>query len=127
MVPASVGLLTALICFGTFVRIFEVPVQANSGDIPILVRTAPRLRSIALIQSAAETDCVKAQILIDESGRVVDVQILKVKGNQTPASLRNIENVFLFAVFDPATTFGKPTAESVTVKLRDGKIKGVSL
>ena len=120
--------MTALVCFGTFVRIFEIPVQAESGDIPILVRTAPRLRSIALIRSAAEeTDCVKAQLLIDESGRVVDVQILKVKGVHTPASIRNLENVFLFAVFDPATTFGKPNALSVTVALRDGQIKGVSL
>ena len=124
-VPASVGLLSALLIFGIFIRTFEVPVQASSNDVPLQIHTPPRLRTTALLESDTGIECMKVQLLIDETGRVVDFSVLK--GNQSPEQLRQLEYILVFTVFDPATMFGRPTSDTVTLALRDGHVQGVSL
>lgn len=122
--PAAAGLLSALVIFGALVRTFEIPVQANSQDVPLVLRTAPRLRSIGPLVDIG-IECMVVQILIDENGRVADYQI--VKGKQTPEQVRHLQNLLLFSVFDPATVFGKPTAQTVVLALRDVHLKGYTL
>ncbi|MBI2815883.1 MAG: hypothetical protein HYX72_02975 [Acidobacteria bacterium] len=124
-VPASVGLLSALLIFGVFIRIFEVPVHAGSGDVPLTLRTAPRLRTTALIEGETGIKCMEVKLLIDQNGRVADYQI--IKGNRTPDQVRHLEYLLVFTVFDPATVFGRPTQETVTLAVRDGYIKSLSL
>jgi hypothetical protein len=124
-IPAAVGLLSAVMIFGVFVRIFEIPVQANSADVPLQFRTPPRLHRTALMDSYTGIECMKVKILVDENGRVADISILK--GKQTPEQVRNLQYLLLFAVFDPATLFGKPTSDTVTLKLRDGYLESISL
>lgn len=124
-VPASVGLLSALLIFGIFIRTFEVPVQASSDDVPLLIHTPPRLRTTALLESDTGIECMKVQLLIDEKGRVVDFSVLK--GKQSPQQIRQLQYLLVFTAFDPATMFGRPTSDTVTLALRDGHVKGVSL
>ena len=113
--PAVAGLLSALLIFGTFIRIFEIPVQANSrpnqGDVPIGLRTPPQLRSSGPIEFDTGMQCMVVEILIDQNGRVADFHI--VRGKQTPEQVRLLQNMLLFTVFDPATVFGKPTSDTV--------------
>jgi hypothetical protein len=124
-VPASVGLLSALLIFGIFIRTFEVPVQASSNDVPLQIHTPPRLRTTALLETDTGIECMKVQLLIDETGRVVDFSVLK--GKQSPQQMRQLQYLLVFTVFDPATIFGRPTSDTVTLALRDGRVKGVSL
>ena len=124
--PATAGLLSALLIFGSFIHIFEIPVQAKSGDVPLTLRTPPRLRSSTLADADTGIQCVVVTILIDENGRVADFNIVKAK-QITPDQIRYLENLLLFTVFDPATVFGKPTADTVTIALQDGHLKGYSL
>jgi hypothetical protein len=65
------------------------------------------------------------QLLIDETGRVVDFSVLK--GKQSPQQIRQLEYLLVFTVFDPATMFGRPTSDTVTLAVRDGHVKVVSL
>ena len=124
-IPAAAGLLSALFIFGIFIRIFEIPVQAGSADVPLHFRTPPRLRTTALMETNTGIKCMEVALLIDQNGRVADYKILK--GKQTPEQLRQLEYLLVFTVFDPATMFGKPTTETVTLALRDGYLKGLSL
>jgi hypothetical protein len=124
-VPASVGLLSALLIFGIFIRTFEIPVRASSDDVPLQIHTPPRLRTTALLETDTGIECMKVQLLIDETGRVVDFSVLK--GNQSPQQIRQLQYLLVFTVFDPATMFGRPTSDTVTLALRDGHVKGVSL
>ncbi len=124
-VPAAVGLLSAVIIFGSFIRLFEIPVHANSQDVPLALRTPPRPRSGPLVDANNGIDCMVVSILIDQNGRVADFHV--VKGKQTPEQMRQLESVLLFSQFDPATVFGKPTPDTVTLKLRDGQLKANSL
>lgn len=124
-VPASVGLLSALLIFGIFIRTFEIPVQASSNDVPLQIHTPPRLRTTALLDTDTGIECMKVQLLIDETGRVVDFSVLK--GNRSPQQIRQLQYILVFTVFDPATMFGRPTSDTVTLALRDGHVQGVSL
>jgi len=123
--PAMAGLLCAVVTFGALIHAFEFPVQASSDDVPLNYRTVPRLRSSGPLGSDTGVRCMVVQILIDENGRVADFQV--IGGKQTPQEVRHVQNLLLFAQFDPATVFGKPTAETVVLALRDGRLKGYSL
>lgn len=124
-VPAAVGLLSAVLIFGSFIRVFEVPVQASTADVPLPLRTSPRLRTNAFLETNNGIECMVVRIVIDESGRVADFQILK--GKQTPEQVRNLEYLMVFTRFAPATLFGIPTTDTLTLALRDGEMKGLSL
>jgi hypothetical protein len=123
-VPAAVGLLSAIFIFGICIRIFEVPVRASSDDVPLAVRTPPRLLTNTLIASNG-IDSMVVKILIDQNGRVADFHV--VRGKQTPEQMRQLETLLIFSLFDPATVFGKPTADTVTLALEGGQLKGYSL
>jgi hypothetical protein len=121
-VPASVGLMSAVIIFGIFIRVFEIPVHAGSaGDVPLTLRTPPRLRSSsAMFRVNTGMDSVTVKVLIDQNGRVADVQVLG--GNHTPDQIRYLQNVLLFTLFDPATLFGQPTTDTVVLSVKDGQL-----
>ena len=122
--PATAGLLSAILFFAVFVRIFEVPVHAGSDDVPLQVRTPARLLTTALLSGDTGIQCLEVKLVIDQNGRVADYQILK--GKQTPAQLRVLEYLLVFSVFDPATMFGRPTTDTVTLAVRDGHVKRLS-
>ena len=124
-VPASVGLVSAVLIFGVLIRIFEIPVHAGSADVPLTLRTAPRLRTTAFLEGETGIKCMEVKLLIDQNGRVADYQI--IKGKRTPDQVRHLEYLLVFTVFDPATVFGKPTQETVTLAVRDGYVKSLSL
>lgn len=124
-IPAAAGLLSALLIFGVFIRIFEVPVHAGSADVPLRVHTPPRLRTTALLEADTGIQCMEVTLLIDQNGRVADYKI--IKGKQTPEQLHSLEYLLVFTVFDPATVFGKPTPDTVTLALRDGYLTRLSL
>ena len=123
--PASVGLLSAVLIFGIFIRLFEIPVHAGSSDVPLSLRTSARLRSTALLQVNTGMDSVTLKVLIDQNGRVADVQI--IGGNHSPDQMRYLQNVLLFTLFDPATLFGQPTSDTVLLSVKDGQFLGNSL
>ena len=124
-VPAMAGLFCALMIFGAFIRTFEIPVHADSEDVPLSLRTTPRLLYSGPLQFDTGIQCMMVKILIDQNGRVADFQI--IKGKQSPEEIRNLQYLLLFTVFDPATVFGIPTTETVFLHLRDGRLKGYSL
>ena len=126
MVPAAAGLLCAIFMFGSLIRLFEIPVHANSAkaeDVPLSLRTSPRLRTGTIVADNG-IDCMVVSILIDQNGRVADFHV--IKGNQTPEQMRYLESLLLFAQFDPATLFGKPTSDTLTLKLRNGQIRSAA-
>jgi hypothetical protein len=113
--PAVAGLFLAVLIFGTFIRIFEIPVQANSqpnqGDVPIGLRTPPQLAGSGPVESDSGLECMVVEILIDQNGRVADFHV--IQGKHTPEQMRRLRNALVFAVFRPATVFGQPTSDTV--------------
>ncbi len=106
--PAVAGVLSALLIFGTLIHVFAVPVTANSNDVPLNLRTSPRLRSSAPFEFNSALQGLVVEVLISHDGRVADYRV--VAGSDDPQVIRNLRNHLLFTVFDPATLFGKPVA-----------------
>ncbi len=106
--PAAAGVLSALLIFGTLTHVFALPVTAHSNDVPLSLRTSPRLRSSAPFEFNSALEGFVVEVLIGHDGRVADYHV--VAGSDDPQVIRNLRNHLLFTVFDPATSFGKPVA-----------------
>ena len=112
MIPATAGLVSAVIFFGVLIGFMALPTQLSAAgdDVPTLLYTPPRLQTIpsdAALQSSA-SEPVIVETLVDANGRVQDYRILS-----GPADTRRLEpqlnNIMIFTTFQPATTFGVRT------------------
>ncbi|MBI4459688.1 MAG: hypothetical protein HY648_06490 [Acidobacteria bacterium] len=123
-IPVASGVLAALLVFGVLVPTFGIPAPAGfqKDDVPLAFRTPPRLRSNWPVEVDPQVDDLVVKLLIDENGRVADYGI--VRGKRTAKDIRAVQNLLLFAVFDPATVFGKPTSDTVILPLRSLRTKG---
>lgn len=120
-VPAAGGFLSAVLLFGAVMTNFQGIVRAHTDDVPTILFTGANVKS-SLDFTLTEGDVV-VDVFVDEQGRVIDYSFPEgyTKLN-TSSNRRNIENSLLFTRFEPATTFGKPTAGWVRVSLRKSEI-----
>jgi anti-sigma factor RsiW len=120
--PGAAGLVAALIFFGVFASHFSSPLQMATEDIPLVVRTPARLRDSRPWEVGSNMGDLVVQVLIDPQGRVADYDI--VEGSYTPQEARNFRNNMLFAVFDPAMLFGRPTSDTLVLSYRKVRVRG---
>lgn len=115
MLPATAGLVSAVIFFGVLIGFMALPMQlsASRDDVPTLLYTPPRLQALpsnlGLGSPTLNAEPVVVETLVDANGRVQDYRILS-----GPANARGLEpelnNIMIFTTFQPATTFGVPTS-----------------
>jgi hypothetical protein len=121
LLPASGGVLTAVICFGLIMGSQVVPVN-SIPDVPISIATPPRLRALAPINFTQDDQAVVVVTQIDSDGRVQSYKVLS--GQQSPELMRHLDRTIYFSLFDPATTSGKPTDGQVVLSLRRITVRG---
>jgi hypothetical protein len=134
LLPASGGVLAAVICFGLIMGSEVVPVN-NIPDVPLRFVTPPRpsrgampspwqeLRELRPIDfSSAGDPPVVVVTQIDAEGRVVGYQVLS--GQSTPELIHRLDRMIYFSVFQPATMFGMPTDGQVVLSLRRITVRG---
>ena len=121
LIPASGGVLTAVIFFGLIMGSNFVP-PSRLPDIPLRIVTPPRLREIPLINFHIDDESVVLLTQVDAAGRVMSYRILS--GQVSPEFSRSLDRLIYFSVFDPATTFGKPTDGQVVLSLRRITVRG---
>jgi len=80
MVPATAGLLSAVLTFGLLLGFFALPaeLQASSGDVPLMLYTGPQLEQSAFGTSLGNMgdDAVVIEAYVNANGRVEDYRIL---------------------------------------------------
>lgn len=119
--PAAGGLASAVFLFTMVMTNFQGIVRAHADDVPTILATGATMKSSLDFTLAA--DEVAVDIFVDELGRVMDYSFPDGSGAlNTPATRRMLENSLLFTRFQPATTFGQPTAGWVRVSLRKSEI-----
>ncbi|HVP50684.1 MAG TPA: anti-sigma factor [Terriglobales bacterium] len=113
ILPATAGLASAIVFFAVLIGFMAMPVHLSAArdDVPTLLYTPPRLQAMPSdfgLQSAASSEPLVVETLVDANGRVQDYRILS-----GPADTRRLEsqlnNIMIFTTFRPATTFGVPT------------------
>jgi hypothetical protein len=129
-IPAVAGILLAVLCFSvTLSTLWVSPALANaSDDVQLSVRTAPRSRPNNFLPITADgsyalpDEPILVETSIDPNGRVYDFKILS--GPDTPHVIQSLEKVLYFSVFDPATSFGRPTPGKVILSFSTVRVLG---
>src|SRR3984885_5468186 len=78
MVPATAGLVTAVVIFGFLMGFLALPLQADNSDVPTMLNTAPHSQQSAFgtaLESIAD-DSLVIEAYVDSNGRVQDYRIL---------------------------------------------------
>jgi hypothetical protein len=119
MLPATAGLVTAVIMFGVLIGCFARPEIAN--DIPTSLYTPPRLAGGPYAIQGLDSP-VLIEASVDPSGRVLDYRILSPHDSE---SLRvKIDNALIFTTFEPARAFGEPASGHVVLAFATVNVKG---
>lgn len=128
MVPATAGLLSAIVFFGLLIGFFAVP--SNNNDVPVstVFYTPPELAisPFGLTDgiAASPADSVVLEAYIGPNGRVEDYKVLSSpNGNYADVDPR-IKNMLIFTIFRPATSYGRPTAGKAILSFSQINVKG---
>jgi Putative zinc-finger len=127
MVPATAGLVSALLIFGLLLGFFALPtaLQASSGDVPLMLYTGPQLEQSAFGTSLGNMgdNSVVVEAYVDANGRVEDYRILS-QPDEAKAVLPELKNLLIFTTFRPALSMGRPTTGTAVLSFSKISVKG---
>jgi hypothetical protein len=128
MVPATAGLVTAVLIFGVVMGLLAPPLQADNADVPLLLHTAPQLQESSFgAMDAIHGDSLVVEAYVDSDGRVQDYRILSDTGDKSsvPSQVKNMMlGMMMFTRFRPATSMGRPTAGRAVISFSKISVKG---
>jgi hypothetical protein len=127
MVPATAGLVSAVLFFGLLLGFFALPAQlrASSGDVPLMLYTGPQLEQSAFGTSLGNMgdDALVIEAYVDANGRVEDYRILS-QPDDAQAVLPQLKNLLIFTTFHPALSMGRPTTGTAVLSFSKISVKG---
>jgi hypothetical protein len=127
MVPATAGLVTAVVIFGLLTFFLAVPgqLQADNDDVPLMLYTAPQLQQSAFgtTLDSINEDSLVIEAYVDSNGRVQDYRILS-HPQQAKVLLPQLNRMLIFTTFRPATSMGRPTAGRAVLSFSKISVKG---
>ncbi|HYU45897.1 MAG TPA: anti-sigma factor [Terriglobales bacterium] len=127
MVPATAGLVSAVLIFGLLLGFIALPgqLQAASGDVPLTLYTAPQLEQSVFGTSLGSIgeDSVVIEAYVDANGRVQDYRILS-QSEDAKAILPQVKNLLIFTTFRPALSMGRPTAGRAVISFSRISVQG---
>jgi hypothetical protein len=126
MVPATVGLGTAVVIFGFLMGFLALPLQADNSDVPLMLNTAPQLQQSAFgtaLDSIAD-DSLVIEAYVDSNGRVQDYRVLSSPQDAKDLSPQVKIMLTEFTTFRPATSMGRPTVGRAVLSFSMVRVKG---
>jgi hypothetical protein len=126
MVPATVGLVSAVLIFG-FLMGLVLPLQASNPDVPLMLNTAPQLQQSAFGTSmdSINGDSLVIEAYVDANGRVQDYKVLSNPQDSEAKDLPSqVKNMLIFTTFRPATSMGQPTSGRAVLSFSRISVKG---
>ena len=123
MLPATAGVLSAVIVFGSLINFISIRALAAGDDVPTTLFMPPRLASAPDSSFISSDALVVVEAFVDAQGRVEQYRILG-GAEDSPALRKQLDNLMIFTTFHPATTFGTPSPGRVVLSLSRVSVKG---
>lgn len=126
MVPATAGLMAAIVIFAFVIGVTMPELQArNTNDVPLMLYTGPELEesSFATTVSAVNDDSLVIEALVDANGRVQDYRILSDPQNSQKL-LPEVKRMLIFTTFRPAMSMGRPTPSRAVLSFAKINVRG---
>jgi Putative zinc-finger len=127
MVPATAGMVSAVLFFGLLLGFFALPaeLQASNGDVPLMLYTSPQLEQSAFGTTLGNMgdNAVVVEAYVDANGRVQDYRILS-QPDDAQAVLPELKNLLIFTTFRPALSMGRPTRGTAVLSFSKISVKG---
>ncbi len=127
MVPATAGLVSAVLFFGLLLGFFALPAElrASSGDVPLMLYTGPQLEQSAFGTTLGNMDdeAVVVEAHVDANGRIDDYRVLS-QPDDAQAVLPQLKNLLIFTTFHPALSMGRPTSGTAVLSFSKISVKG---
>ena len=121
LIPASGGVMTAVICFCLIMGSQVVPIT-DIPDVTLQLVTPARVRELAPMDFNSGDNGLVLVTQINAEGRVKGYRVLS--GQHSPELMQQLDRMIYFSVFQPATMFGKPTDGEVVLSLRRITVRG---
>jgi hypothetical protein len=127
MVPATAGLICAVLIFGVVTAILAMPgpLQANTEDVPLVLNTGPELEQtlFGTTLSSINADSLVIEADVDQNGRVQDYKILSDPG-ATQQLLPEVKRMLIFTTFRPAMSMGHPISSHAVLSFSKISVRG---
>ena len=127
MVPATVGLVCAVLIFGLVTTILAMPgqLQANNQDVPLVLNTGPELEQsvFGTNLSSINADSLVIEAYVDQHGRVDDYRILSDPG-ASQQLLPEVKRMLIFTTFRPAMSMGHPISSRAVLSFSKISVHG---
>jgi len=125
MVPATAGLLSAVVFIGLLMGFFAMPTQLEASDDTLLpaIYMPPELDNSPFDLSLGQGSLL-VEAVVDVNGRVQDYRIISAPSKETDAALPQLKNILLFTTFRPARAFGQPTTGRVVLSFANINVRG---
>ena len=128
MLPATAGVISAVVFFGLVIGFFALPVDLTASDrnVGSMLYTPAVLQAFPLEPGvdSAVSDVVEVEALVDENGRVQDYRILSAPAGSHDELRPRLNKVMIFTTFRPATSFGRPMPSRVLLSFSKINVKG---
>jgi anti-sigma factor RsiW len=122
MLPATAGLVTAIVMFGLFVGFFaQAPAVSAANDVPTSLYMPPRLASAPFADNITGGPVV-IEAFVDANGRLESYRI--IAGEDSDEIRRQLDRSLLFTQFQPAMAFGSPTSGRVVISFSNVNVRG---
>ena len=126
MVPATAGVLSAVIFFGVLMGFFALPAPLEaSDDTPPALYTRAVLKSSPFeINTGNAPGSVLVEAVVNSEGRVADYRVISGPSQDNDAIMAQLKNILIFTEFHPATQFGQPTSDHVILSFSKINVRG---
>lgn len=124
MVPATVGMVGAVMIFGFVMGLTLPDLQARTrNDVPLMLYTGPELQdaSFAATLGSVNDDSLVIEAYVDANGRVQDYRILS---DNSQNLLPQVKRMLIFTTFRPAMSMGRPTSGHAVLSFSKISVKG---
>ena len=124
MVPATVGVIGAVMIFGFVMGLTLPDLQARTrNDVPLMLYTGPELQdsSFAATLGSVSEDSLVIEAYVDANGRVQDYRILS---DNSQNLLPEVKRMLIFTTFRPAMSMGRPTSGHAVLSFSKISVRG---